>query len=214
MSTIRDKTRIRKTYSYQRIKPVLTTENAVVPVDTTTTINGFFEGGWSPVARARDGSYITNLESGDYTTAREFHYDNFAVASGNSVVGVRFWWPGGGGELTVRCKLYTDGGTTLLESADVVVNEAGVYAAYFATTILLNSDMAYVRLTVSMWETSGTYYVSATNTSSNYYPELSTSQIFGSTGLYWGAWKDAPGNSNPINDSSSNYAVEPVFDIV
>lgn len=215
MSTIRDKTRIRKTYSYQRVKPGLDVDDSSTPpVDTTTLINGFFEGGWSPVARARDGSYITAIVSGDYNNGREFHYDNFAVASGNSIVGVRFWWPGGVGAQTIRCRLYSDAGTVELESVDVAVNAAGVYDGLFTTSILLTAAMAYTRLTVAIWETSGTYSITATNTSSDYYVEVASSQIAGSTGLYWGTWTYGLGNTDPVNISGENYPIEPIFDIV
>lgn len=215
MSTIRDKTRIRKTYSYQRTKPVLGEDigNSSSQTDTTIYVSGYFEGGWSPVSRARDGSYDITLETDSINAGRQFHYDDFAAASGNSIIGVRFWWPGDVGEQTIRCRLYSDNGTTTLESTDITVNSAGVYDAIFTTPVLLTTALAYTIMTVAMWETSGTYYVSSNTNVTDRYEETSSITICASPGLYWDEWVYGVGNSDPTSISSNTYAIEPIFDI-
>lgn len=210
--TVKDITRARKTYSYYRSVP-----DIIDPVATNTTVysdfKGFEDGGWSPVARAANGTYTTVASAGSFNVGRQFFYDNFAAESNVSFTGIRFWWPGGVGAKTVRCRLYTDDGNTELDSADVAVNASGIYSCTFASPIPLTAANAYMYHVVAMWETSGARYVNVTGYSANAYQEAQGVIIPASRGLYWLNWREDAGNNNPVtNGTTDPYPIEPIIE--
>lgn len=210
--TVKDITRARKTYSYYRSVPDIieaTATNTVVYSD----FKGFENGGWSPVARAANGTYTTSTTTGNFNVGRQFFYDNFAVDSNVSFTGIRFWWPGDVGAKTIRCRLYTDDGNTELASKDVAVNSPGIYSCTFDTPIPLEESGAYMYHVVAMWETTGAYYVNVTGYSANAYEEAQGVIIPATRGLYWLSWKEEAGNNNPItNGFTDPYPVEPIIE--
>lgn len=210
--TVKDITRARKTYSYYRSVPDIieaTATNTVVYSD----FKGFENGGWSPVARAANGTYTTVASAGNFNVGRQFFYDNFAAESNVSFTGIRFWWPGGVGAKTIRCRLYTDNGNTQLASADVAVNASGIYSCTFASPVPLTAADAYMYHVVAIWETTGAYYVNVTGYSAIAYEETLGVIIPATRGLYWLNWKEQAGNNNPVtNGSTDPYPVEPVIE--
>lgn len=210
--TVKDITRARKTYSYYRSVPdIISSDSSNNTTVVYSDFKGFIDGGFSPVSRASNGTYVTTLAAGSRNAGRQFFYDDFAVASNVSFSGIRFWWPGGGGAKTVRCRLYVDDGNTLVDSVDVSVNASGIYSGTFATPTPLSQDNAYKLFVAAMWETTGTYYVHVTGYSANAYPEPLATVIPASRGLYLNNWRQAAGNNDPTSGGSDPYPIEPTF---
>ncbi len=88
-------------------------------------------------------------QAGDFSTAYKFY---FTDAPGE-ITGIRFYWDGTGGALTVRCRLYDNAGA-VLATVDVLVNAAGVYTGVFATPV---ATAAFTIYWTSMYETTGAF---------------------------------------------------------
>lgn len=85
-----------------------------------------------------------------------------ATRAGLSLTGIRCWWPGGHGALTARLKLWDGGASTLIASADVTVDNAGIYVASFTSSQPLAVGKDY---RISRWTTSGQLDLGITNAS-------------------------------------------------
>jgi hypothetical protein len=103
---------------------------------------------------ATAGALGSSLSAGGSTTVGNEIIDGVASTG----TGCKFYWPGGAGAKTVRCRLYAYGGSSLA-SVDVAVNSAGEYSGTFGSSVSLTANTLYA---ISMWETSGTDFVTST----------------------------------------------------
>ncbi len=87
--------------------------------------------------------------------AGSFTYGELVLATraGLVMTGIRFYWPGGLGALSVKVSLWNPAGTRL-DSATVAVNAAGEYTGLFASPQTL---VAFKDYRITTWETSGAY---------------------------------------------------------
>jgi hypothetical protein len=90
------------------------------------------------------------LNGGSFTIGMRWN----AVRSGQSCTGVRVYWPGGKGALTLKLSLWDAGVNE--RTANVAVDAAGFYSVTFTSAYTLNPKVEY---TVSCWETSGLWYL-------------------------------------------------------
>ena len=90
------------------------------------------------------------LNAGSFTIGVRF----YAVRSGQSCTGVRVYWPGGKGALTLKLSLWVAGVNE--RTGNVAVNAAGFYTVTFVSAYSLDPKVEY---TVSCWETSGAWYL-------------------------------------------------------
>jgi hypothetical protein len=96
--------------------------------------------------------------------AGSFTYgDEIMFTKANLVIaGIRFYWPGGHGALSVKAALYDLHNTLLIASTTVNVSAAGVYDALFTTPQTLTRYLLYA---ISTWETSGSFAIEMTGAS-------------------------------------------------
>lgn len=85
--------------------------------------------------------------------AGSFTYGELIVPTkaGLVMTGIRFYWPGGFGALSVKVSLWNAAGARV-DSATVAVNAAGAYTGTFASPQTLTAFKDY---RISTWETSG-----------------------------------------------------------
>ena len=90
-----------------------------------------------------------------------FSYGDIIMPTKDGLVlaGIRFYWPGGHGALSVKASLWNANTSTRVTSATVSVNAAGVYVALFATPTALTQYNLYY---LSVWETSGNFAIEIT----------------------------------------------------
>ena len=211
-------TRIRKTYSNIRRTPILIDVAAVAVVsDTSSNLPGLEFGGWSPVNRASNGTVNTSLVGGNYSTGREFFYDDFAIASGASITGVRFWWPANVGTKTIRCRIYENSGVDVIDTVNVNVLAAGIYSGTFATPILMDSTRVYKLLVAAIYVS--THNVSTTQfgaaAAAGGYPEQTNYVYSACHGIWLEKGRYGVGSAGNVDgDSGQPDAVEPLFDAV
>lgn len=90
------------------------------------------------------------LNSGDYTLGVRF----YAVRASQTCTGVRVYWPGGVGAVTLKLSLWAAGSS--VATGNVAANAAGFYAVTFGSAYSLDPKVEY---TASCWESSGTHYL-------------------------------------------------------
>ncbi len=73
-----------------------------------------------------------------------------------TITGIRFFWTGGVGALTVKATLY-DSANSNVGSCTVAVDAAGVFSCTF-TGVVVTSSLTYKTYTLSVWENSGARY--------------------------------------------------------
>jgi len=181
------------------------------------TFTGFLGGGYSPVTRAKNGSYVTDLGFGDLNTGREFFYDDFAVTSGKSITGIKFWWAEDVGTLTVRCRIYNWNNMTPIQSKDVTVSIVGVYTAVFDTPVAMTTAGAYKSLSVMTWETTGTRYTRVISFGTGLAENgilSGDNHIDVSPGLKLKSYMSGIGENGAIGASGESCPIEPTFDIL
>jgi len=175
--------------------------------------------------------------------------DTFTLGSGDNITGcgfiifgtssiecsgVRFYWPGAAAaSKTITCSLWqygpSIGTTTLLASVNVTTTATtnAEYTGTFSTPVALSPGQVY---SVSIWETSGTYYskLGVNNNSDSILGTMFalTSSVLATPYMFytmvtdngggnycpWSIFKSgASGNAAPINVGGSMYPVNPVF---
>jgi hypothetical protein len=168
--------------------------------------------GYSPVSRAVNGTTTVGLTAGDINAARVWCYDDLVV--GQQCTGMRFYWPGGAGPLTVRARLYSDGGTVEQRSVDVAVDAAGVYDVVWGLPFSLSAGYAYNEMSVAMWETSGTWYAEVTAFNGVQEPSGTDGIWRASPGVWWHRSRQGAGNTDPVAGFGGTFlAMEPVVAI-
>ncbi len=105
---------------------------------------------YSPVLVGK--AHATALAVFSATVGRAYSFDDTV-----SITGLKFWWSGGGGALTVKCQLWDPAGVSQ-KTVNVAVNAAGIYTATWATPWVIPGADVGGRYMFSTWETSGTYY--------------------------------------------------------
>lgn len=212
--TVKDKTQARKVYSYfPNVPTTQVTAVAAVNIAAIEFKNIEF-GGYSNVSRAKYGATPVTSAAGDFTGGQSFFYDDFAVASGKSITGVRLWWPGDLGSLQIKCRLCREAGATLIDTVSFDVNAAGIYYATFSTPFLMSETYAYDKFLVSMYETTGTWnvYVEyAAGATAGYTPHQGGVVLYPTRGIYYVESIYLAGDNNPISPTNDMYLVEPVF---
>lgn len=113
---------------------------------------GVLPGSWLDLGRAHEGD--TAASGGNYTVGTEF----CAVRSGQTCVGVRFYW-GSATPRTIKCVLWKKG-SGAQKSVDVAVSGAGVYTATLDAVAITQNETWIV----SIWEKSGTQFMPQTGT--------------------------------------------------
>lgn len=174
--------------------------------DDYTGLSGLQELWWSPVDYFVASGGAPTLIAGSFTVGT-----GFQVNKSQTVIGVRFYWPGAPA-VTIRCKLW-DGAGVEMASVDVVTAGAGKYSGTFATAQTVTTLASLTtRYKVSIWETSGTNYARwGGSVSPAIYPTLPN---YGSPSMFWKTFAQwAAGNAHPGGDNTGVewFPVEPVF---
>ena len=104
------------------------------------------------------GSLAVLASSGNFTTGTQFH----VIVPNVACVGMRFWGVVAGSK-TVKCKLYSAGGS-LLASTPITISTTGSYDVYWSTPQALNAFSLY---RVCTWQNDGLNYYAYTATAAN-----------------------------------------------
>jgi hypothetical protein len=146
---------------------------------------------------------FTGTTGGSYTVGVAF----LPARSGQSCVGVRFYWPEAATR-TIRCSLFAIGGGAALKTADVTTSgSAGYFSATF-TGEALTAGTAYL---VGIWETSGTVYQTGKASIAimgEYVPTTAPRRYRDFIVVGQGGY--AAGDSAPTNNHAFFYAAEPL----
>jgi hypothetical protein len=81
---------------------------------------------------------------------------SFVVLAERTIAGVRVFWPGGRGALTLRVTLYDSGGAVLAQT-DQAVNAAALINVAFGAPVVVSGARLGELLTVGLYETSGAF---------------------------------------------------------
>jgi hypothetical protein len=150
-------------------------------------------------------SPFTSTTGGSYTVGIAF----LPARSGQSCVGVRFYWPEAATR-TVRCSLFAIGGGAALKTADVTTSGS---AGYFSATFTGESLTAGTAYLVGIWETSGTVYQAGKATTAvaimgEYVPTTGPRRYRDFIVVGQGGY--AAGDTAPTNNHAFFYAAEPL----
>jgi hypothetical protein len=134
--------------------------------------------------------------------------------AGLVVTGVRSFWIGGHGALTLKLALWDQTGGSLIDSGTVAVNAAGVYTVTFGSPHTLTSFNQYA---VSFYENSGarqqyitTAQISTITGGTLVIGDLNGKMQWPGFFFYQGCFHS--GDTRPSsNDNTDIYPVEPIF---
>lgn len=140
------------------------------------------------------------------------HGRGYAFDTTVTVAGVKFYWGGGKGALTIRCRLWNPSSSSVA-SVDVSVNAAGQYTGTFASAFTVLSTQVGNTFMVSAWETSATWYqqtagVTIVETGSsvpigNHIISVTTTNMYGAG--------DVIPSTSATGGSTNYFGVEPVL---
>ncbi len=140
-------------------------------VELVETVGDFTDG----------SSAVPDLNPGNFTTGQKY------LAMGPPpILGIRFYWAGGGGALVVRCSLYVTSQAGAVASVDVAVNAAGVYEGLFAAPYAIAGMDSHKYIWSAVWETSGTSYTGGPN---NFSVAMPAPPFSAGPGLMFTAWR-------------------------
>lgn len=130
-----------------------------VYIDNSGTVFKVVDG--TPTALAAGTAPVADFSATDIASANTGQVTDAAgsftygvrlviLRGGVTLTGLKFWWPGGHGSLTVKCALRNNAGSTVA-SQNVAVNAANVYSASFGSQALTAGQF----YDISVWENSG-----------------------------------------------------------
>lgn len=155
---------------------------------------------WSDIDRVGNNGISVAATAGNYATG-----SRYLLAKQLTIKGVRFYWPGGQGDRSFACNLWTSLSTgSPLATKTVVANAAGIYSVLFDTPFVMTGDYSRSSFTVSMYNSS--FYNLATGVVLPSLPFVVSQGLlfqgnyYGSLGVY------------PVTASGSErYLVEPIL---
>ncbi len=181
---------------------------AFVPRTVSSMWLGMF---WSPCLIAQ--ATATPVSTYNATTGRTFSFDTTVT-----ILGMKFWWSGGVGALTIKCQIW-DPSLVSLQIQTVSVNAAGIYIATWNTPVVVATTASPYLF--SMWETTGTYYMGTAGLTN---PETVSSTInamlvghhimlaqIGSYSNFYSNGDAAPTTPHPGTPTAHYFAIEPVL---
>lgn len=143
----------------------------------------------------------TVLTAGNFSTATRFFVDRTSM----TLLGVRFWWPGGASR-TIKVSAWDASGTRLANTT-VAVSAAGFYQATFGSAVALTMAVIY---RISLWDNSGVSYIKTTSALAN--AMVPARAFYAGTGLYYEAITYfGAGDVFPNSTGAEAYLMDPIL---